>query len=97
MTTKTGSKDAALKGGATKTGGAAFGRVLMLITARHLGCACGKKDSRRRSKLGYSILSARMGEMEAARLAGIMAAKKEQTARAAAATDRASGSQEETP
>jgi hypothetical protein len=45
----------------------------------------------------YSILSALMGEMEAARFAGIMAAKKEQTASAAAAMVNASGSQEETP
>jgi hypothetical protein len=38
-----------------------------------------------------------MGEMEAARFAGIMAAKKEQTASAPAAMVNASGSQEETP
>jgi hypothetical protein len=38
-----------------------------------------------------------MGEMEAARLAGIMAAKNEQIASAPAATASASGSQEETP
>src|ERR1700691_5853335 len=45
----------------------------------------------------YSILRAVMGEMEAARFAGIMAAKKEQTASAPAAIVSASGSQEETP
>src|ERR1700689_4138426 len=45
----------------------------------------------------YSILRALMGEMEAARFAGIMAAKKEQTASAPAAMVNASGSQEETP
>jgi hypothetical protein len=45
----------------------------------------------------YSILRAVMGEMEAARFAGIMAAKKEQTASAPAAMVNASGSQEETP
>ena len=46
---------------------------------------------------GYSILSAFIGEMDAARFAGMMAAKKEQIANAPAATVRASGSQEETP
>jgi len=38
-----------------------------------------------------------MGWMLAARLAGIMAAKKEQTASAPAEMPRAAGSQEETP
>jgi hypothetical protein len=38
-----------------------------------------------------------MGDIEAARLAGMMAAKNEQTASAPAATDSANGSQEETP
>jgi hypothetical protein len=47
--------------------------------------------------LHYSILSAFMGEMDAARLAGMMAAKKEQMARAAAATPSANGSHEVTP
>jgi hypothetical protein len=45
----------------------------------------------------YSILSAFMGEMEAARLAGMMAAKKEQIASDIVATLSAGGSQEETP
>jgi hypothetical protein len=45
----------------------------------------------------YSIRSACMGDIEAARLAGMMAAKNEQTASAPAATDSANGSQEETP
>jgi hypothetical protein len=38
-----------------------------------------------------------MGEMDAARIAGIIAAKKEQIASAPAATANASGSQDETP
>ena len=38
-----------------------------------------------------------MGEMEAARFAGMMAAKKEQIASAPAATPSAKGSHEETP
>src|SRR5258708_37092305 len=46
---------------------------------------------------GYSILSAFMGEIEAARFAGIMAAKNEQIASVPAATVSASGSHEETP
>ena len=46
---------------------------------------------------GYSIRRALMGEMEAARLAGMMAAKKEQIASAPAAAVKASGSEEETP
>jgi hypothetical protein len=41
--------------------------------------------------------SACIGDIEAARLAGIMAAKNEQTASALAATDSANGSHEETP
>jgi hypothetical protein len=45
----------------------------------------------------YSILSALIGEIVAARPAGIMAAKKEQMASAPAATVRASGSQLVTP
>ena len=45
----------------------------------------------------YSILSAFIGEIDAARPAGIIAAKNAQVARAAAATPRASGSQNETP
>ncbi len=45
----------------------------------------------------YSILNAFMGEMDAARLAGIMAAKKAQMANPPAATIRAKGSQLETP
>src|ERR1700674_2098502 len=47
--------------------------------------------------LRYSILSAFLGEIDAARFAGMMAAKKEQIASAPAATVSASGSQEETP
>jgi hypothetical protein len=47
--------------------------------------------------LRYSILSAFIGEIDAARFAGIMAAKNEQVASAAAATVSASGSHEETP
>jgi hypothetical protein len=50
-----------------------------------------------RIRYRYSILRASMGEMEAARFAGMMAAKNEQIARAPAATPRASGSHEETP
>jgi hypothetical protein len=45
----------------------------------------------------HSTLRAFMGWMLAARLAGIMAAKKEQTASAPAEMPRAAGSQEETP
>ena len=45
----------------------------------------------------YSVLSAVTGEIDAAREAGIMAAKKAQRARALAATVSASGSQLETP
>jgi hypothetical protein len=45
----------------------------------------------------YSVRRALMGWMEAARFAGMMAAKKEQMASAPAATVRANGSQEETP
>jgi hypothetical protein len=41
--------------------------------------------------------SACIGDIEAARLAGIMAAKNEQIASAPAANANASGSQEETP
>ena len=44
----------------------------------------------------YSVRSAVMGEMEAAKLAGIRAAIREQTARAPAANAKASGSQKET-
>ncbi len=47
--------------------------------------------------LPYSIRNAFMGEMEAARSAGIIAAKKEQVASAMAATVSASGSQVKTP
>jgi hypothetical protein len=49
------------------------------------------------SLLHYSTRRAWVGEMEAARLAGMMAAKKEQMARATAEMESASGSQEETP
>jgi len=52
--------------------------------------------SRHRSGI-HSTLRAFMGWMLAARLAGIMAAKKEQTASAPAEMPRAAGSQEETP
>jgi len=45
----------------------------------------------------YSVRRALMGWMEAARFAGMTAAKKEQMARAAAAMVRAKGSQEGTP
>ena len=45
----------------------------------------------------YSVLSAITGEIEAAREAGIMAAKNAQTARALDAKVRASGSHFETP
>ena len=45
----------------------------------------------------YSIRSASMGEIDAARLAGIMAAKKAQMASALAANVSAKGSQLETP
>ncbi len=55
--------------------------------------ACGVAGARGR----YSILRAFMGEMEAARFAGMMAAKNEQIASAPAATLSAKGSQEETP
>jgi len=47
--------------------------------------------------LRYSILSAFMGEIDAARFAGIMAAKNEQIASAPAATVSAGGSHEDTP
>jgi hypothetical protein len=47
--------------------------------------------------VGHSVRRAFMGWMEAARLAGITAAQKEQTASATAAIVRASGSQEGTP
>jgi hypothetical protein len=46
---------------------------------------------------GYSVRSALIGEIDAARAAGIMAAKNEQIASAPAATIRASGSQDLTP
>src|SRR6202035_2070150 len=49
------------------------------------------------SRYAYSILSAFIGEIEAARFAGIIAAKNEQIASAPAATLRASGSHEVTP
>jgi len=52
---------------------------------------------RAKSSPVYSILRAFMGEMEAARLAGMAAAKKEQMPSALAATVRAKGSHEETP
>ncbi len=45
----------------------------------------------------YSVLSALIGEMLAARLAGMIAAKKAEIASATAATLNASGSQKETP
>ena len=45
----------------------------------------------------YSILRAFIGEIDAARFAGIMAARNEQIASAPAATARANGSHEETP
>src|SRR6185295_8495658 len=45
----------------------------------------------------YSVLSAFVGEIDAARLAGMIAAKNAEIARAPAATDKASGSQLETP
>jgi hypothetical protein len=45
----------------------------------------------------YSTLNAFMGEIPAARRAGIMAAKNAQTARAPAATPNANGSQKVTP
>jgi hypothetical protein len=47
--------------------------------------------------VSYSMRSACIGEIEAARLAGMMAAKKEQIARAPAAIPNANGSQEVTP
>jgi len=47
--------------------------------------------------LRYSILNASMGEIDAARFAGIMAAKNEQIARAPAAKVSASGSHDATP
>ena len=47
--------------------------------------------------LRYSILSAFMGDIDAARVAGMIAAKNEQIASAPAATASASGSHEETP
>jgi len=50
-----------------------------------------------RCRLRYSVLRAFMGEIDAARLAGIMAAKNVQMASALAATASASGSQMETP
>ncbi len=49
------------------------------------------------SGVRYSILSALMGEIDAARAAGTMVAKKAQIASAIAATLRAIGSQMETP
>ncbi len=45
----------------------------------------------------YSVLSALIGEMLAARLAGMIAAKKAEIASATAAMLNASGSQKETP
>ena len=47
--------------------------------------------------LRYSILSAFMGEIDAARFAGMMAAKNEQIASAPTATVSASGSHQATP
>jgi hypothetical protein len=46
---------------------------------------------------GYSRRRAFMGEIEAARLAGMMAAKKEHVPKAMAAAESAAGSQEATP
>ena len=50
-----------------------------------------------RCRLRYSVLRAFIGEIDAARLAGIMAAKNAQMASALVATASASGSQMETP
>jgi hypothetical protein len=50
-----------------------------------------------RPEARYSVRKAFMGEIDAARLAGIMAAKKAQMASAIAATVSAKGSQLETP
>ncbi len=50
-----------------------------------------------RPEVSYSALRAMTGEMEAARVAGIMAAKNAHRARAIAAKLRANGSQLETP
>jgi hypothetical protein len=47
--------------------------------------------------IGYSVRNAFMGEMDAARRAGITAAKNAETASANAAMPRAAGSQLETP
>jgi hypothetical protein len=55
-------------------------------------------DARQRnSGLCYSVLSAFMGEIDAARLAGMIAARNAQHASAPVATPNASGSQLETP
>ena len=60
---------------------------------RHLEPSCGRGFPRK----VHSMRRAFMGWMLAARLAGMMAAKKEQIARATDAMVRAEGSQEETP
>jgi len=49
------------------------------------------------ARVFYSMRRAVMGEMDAARAAGMIAAKSEQSARATAATASANGFQEETP
>jgi hypothetical protein len=51
----------------------------------------------RHSVRAYSVLSALIGDIDAARAAGIIAAKNEQIASAAAATISANGSQDFTP
>lgn len=59
--------------------------------------ALSQLKSRQSLQSCYSMRSAFIGEMDAARFAGMMAAKNEQIASAPAATVRATGSQEETP
>ena len=57
------------------------------------GTACHEATNPER----YSVCSAEIGETDAARTAGMIAAISEQTASAPAASVNASGSQEETP
>jgi hypothetical protein len=67
------------------------------LTAPANSFSCNTYKKQGAPEASYSILSAFMGEMDAARFAGMMAAMKEQIANAPAATVSASGSHEVTP
>ena len=80
-----------------KMGGEMGGSLSDLTTNRAQAGLTRSKAALNDAELRYSIRSASMGEIDAARFAGMMAAKNEQIASAPAATVSASGSQEETP